>query len=155
MVSALTPYRQMVFFPGGNPAAFAQIGIVLEGSNVAPQVFADAAATTPLPLPLTADGMGTIAFYAAPGCYLAALSGTRTRVGVDPVHTSPVFPDVYVHTQAAPALVWTIDHHMGIEPATTILLGAEQVEARIDHPDSDQTVITFSQPAAGVAQLRR
>jgi hypothetical protein len=155
MVSALTPYRQMVFFPGGNPAAFAQIGLVLEGSNVPPQVFADAGATSALSLPLTADGNGTIAFYAAPGCYLAVLSGTRTRVGVEPSHPDPVFPDVYVHNQGAAALVWTIDHHMGIPPATTILLGIEQVEARIDHPDSDQTVITFSQPVAGVAQLRR
>lgn len=155
MVAALTQYRQMVFFPGGNPAAFASIAVVLEGSNVPPSVFADVAATLPLSLPLTADSMGTIAFCAAPGCYLAVLSGTRTRIGVDPANTDPVFPDVYVHTQAAPALTWTIDHHLGIEPAVSIILGIENVEAHIDHPDNSQTVLTFSQPVAGVAQLRR
>ena len=99
--------------------------------------------------------MGTVAFYAAPGCYLGVLSGVRTRIPVNPTHLSPVFPDVYVHDQAAPALTWTVDHHMGIEPAVNIIIAGEAVEAHIDHPSADQTVITFSEPTSGIAQLRR
>lgn len=155
MVAKLTPYQEMIFFPGGNPAAFAQIRVVLEGSNVPPKLFSDAAATLPLSIPLTANGMGTIMFYAAPGCYLGVLSGTRTRIPVQAAHPDPVFPDVYVHTQAAPALAWTIDHYMGIEPATNILFAGEAVEAHVTNPSTDQTVITFSEPVTGVAQLRR
>jgi hypothetical protein len=155
MVAALTQYQQMIFFPGGNLAAFTPIGLVLEGSNVPPAVFSDAAATVPLAIPLMSDGMGTISFYAAPGCYLAVLSGTRTRVAVAPGWPDPVFPDLYIHTQAAPALTWTIDHHLGVEPTVNIIIGTENVETHIDHPDTQQTVLTFSQPVAGVAQLRR
>lgn len=155
MVAKLTPYQEMIFFPGGNPAAFAQIRVVLEGSNVPPKLFADAAATLPLSIPLTANGMGTITFYAAPGCYLGVLSGTRTRIPVMAGHPDRVFPDVYVHTQTAPALTWTIDHYLGIEPATNILFAGEAVEAQVDNPSNDQTLITFSEPTTGVAQLRR
>lgn len=156
MVASLTPYRVMIFFPGGNPAAFAAINVVLEGSNVPPQVFADAAATLPLTLPLTADGMGTITFYAAPGCYLGVLSGTRTRIPVLSTHPSPVFPDVYVHTQGAPALSWTIDHHFGTPPSVDVVIAGGAAEiGEVTHVSNNQLTITFGSPTAGTAYLRR
>src|SRR5690242_21828520 len=98
MVAKLTPYQEMIFFPGGNRAAFASIRVVLEGSNVPPKLFSDAAATVTLPIPLTANGMGTITYYAAPGCYLGVLCGTRPRIPVLAGHSYRLYPDVYDHT---------------------------------------------------------
>lgn len=155
MVAVLTPYRETIFFPGGNPAIGADVLVTLDGSNVLPSLFSDAAATLPIGNVITADGTGTIQFYAAPGCYLGVLAGTSARVPVQVGHPDPVFSNLYVHTEPAPAAVWTIDHWLGVEPAVDILLSGDAVEADITHPTVNRTVITLSQPLAGVAQLRR
>lgn len=152
----LPHYSLMLFFPGGNPAAGASIDLSMDGSNVPPLLFTDSAATTPAANPMIAGPMGMIGFYAAPGLYLAELAGTFVRVPVDPAWPDPVIPDVYVHEQTVPSLTWTVDHHFGTDnPSVTITITDMQVETRIDHPTTEQTVLTFSTPVAGVATLRR
>lgn len=155
MTASLPRYEAMIFFPGGDPAAGATIGVSMDGSNVTPLLFADSAATIPTPPPLIADGMGTIGFHAPPGLYLAWISGGSFRIGVDPAWPDPVTPDVYVHTQAAPANVWTIDHMFGTRPSVTLITVADQVESQISFPTATQVVVTFSSPQSGTATLRR
>lgn len=151
----LVQYHLMLFFPGGNPAAGASIDVSMDGSNVAPIMFADAGATIPLSSPLVADGMGNIDFYAAPGLYLAELSGGFFRIPVAPGFGAQVFPDVCVHMQTVPALVWTIDHYFQTKPSVSIDVGTAQVEAQIAHPSLTQTVLTFTSAQSGAAYLRR
>lgn len=151
----LVQYHLMLFFPGGNPAAGASIGVSMDGSNVAPTMFADAGATIPLSSPLIADGMGNIDFYAPPGLYVATLSGSSFRIPVDPGFGAPVIPDVWVHMQTVPATVWTITHWFQTKPSVSIDIGTNQVEAEVDHPSLVQTVLTFSSAQTGAAYLRR
>jgi hypothetical protein len=145
----------MLFFPGGNPAAGASIDISLDGSNQIPLMFADQAATIPVSSPIVADAMGNIFFYAAPGLYVAELSGSFFRIGVHPSYSAPVWPDVWVHMQTVAATVWTIDHYFGTKPSVSIDLGTSQVEAEVDHPSLTQTVLTFTSAQTGAAYLRR
>lgn len=151
----LALYSLMMFFPGGGPASGASVDVAVHGSNVLPLLFTDAAGTTPAPNPLTADGMGVIEFYAAPGCYKAELAGDTFDVPVDPSHTDPVWPGLWVHTQAVASTVWTVEHHFGVRPAVDILVGVADFQAEIDHPDTETTVITFGSPMVGTAHLRR
>lgn len=61
----------------------------------------------------------------------------------------------YRHLQTLPAAVWTIVHHLGFRPAG-VQVSDEQgnpVEGVVTHPDLNQTVITFSVPLAGIADL--
>jgi hypothetical protein len=151
----LGKYKAMLFFPGGNPASFASIGISIDGSNTVPLMFADLAATIPVATPIVADVMGTIEFYAPPGLYLAEVAGTWSRIPVDPAFGSPVVPDVWVHMQTVPSAVWTIDHYFETKPSVSIDIGTAQVEAQVAHPTLTQTVLTFSSAQAGAAYLRR
>ena len=152
---ALVLYSSMLFFPGGNPAIGASIDISLDASNQPPYLYLDAAGTLPAPNPMIADGTGTITFYAAPSFYLAEIAGTFSRIPVDPTHLNPVWPNLYVHTQAVASNVWTIDHFFGTNPDVTILGLTAQVETDVNHPSPTQTVITFSSPQTGVANLRK
>lgn len=151
----LVHYSTMLFFPGGNPAAGALIDVSMDASNVAPLLFADAGATIPVISPLTADSMGNIDFYAPPGLYLAELAGAFFRIPVDPGFGAPVIPDVWVHMQTVPALVWTIDHYFQTKPSVSIDVGTAQVEAQVSHPSLTQTVLTFTSAQSGAAYLRR
>jgi hypothetical protein len=151
----LTPYRTMLFFPGGNQAAGASVKVSTDASNVAPLIFTDAAGTTPAANPAIADSQGVVFFYAAPGYYLAELSGTFTRIPVDFTYPTPTWPNLFIHTQAVAATVWTINHFFGIQPMVSVDVGAALVETQVDHPSASQTVITFGVPMTGIAYLRR
>lgn len=152
----LVLYTAVIFFPGGNPAAGASILILQDGSNQAPYMFADAGATIPVSSPIVADGTGQISFYAPPGLYWAELVGALSRIPIDPSHAAPVWPDVWVHMQTVPSLVWTIDHYFGTKPSVSIDVGpTAQVEAQVDHPSLTQTVLTFTTAQTGAAYLRR
>jgi hypothetical protein len=152
---SLVPYSAMLFFPGGDPAVGALIDISLDGSNQPPFMYLDAAGTLPAPNPMTADATGSIMFYAAPSLYLAELAGTFTRIAVDPLYPNPVWPNLYVHTQAVASSVWTVDHYFGTSPDVTILGLTAQVETDVNHTSPLQTVITFSSPQTGTANLRK
>lgn len=151
----LVHYRDMLFLPGGNQAAFQPADISMDASNQVPLMFADAGATVPLTSPLMTDGMGTIDFYAAPGFYLAEIAGTKFRIDIAASFTAPVWPDLCVHMQTVPAAVWTVDHWFGTKPAVSIDTGTAHVETQVDHPSLTQTVLTFSSAVTGAAYLRR
>lgn len=151
----LALYSEYIFLPGGNPAANMPIPIGLVGANQVSPLFADKPGTIPLANPVMSDADGRIQFYGAPGRYFASLAGESTLIPVDAAETDDVWPGVYVHDQAVPATVWTIDHHFGLEPAVTVLVGGARVEAEVTHPTAEQTVITFSPAQAGTAFLRR
>jgi hypothetical protein len=152
---ALTLYSAQLFFPGGNLAAGASVSISLQGSNQAPLIFTDSAGTTPAANPLTANGSGVVSFYAAPGNYLATLAGRSTPIPVDVSVADPVWPDLYIHQQLVAAIVWTVDHRFGVEPAVTILVSGQEVFTDVSHPSSETTLITFGSATAGTAHLRR
>ena len=59
------------------------------------------------------------------------------------------------HTQAAPALVWTINHNLGFRPAVSVLSvgGLELLGATVTHVSAQQLTIAFSAPTAGSARL--
>lgn len=61
----------------------------------------------------------------------------------------------YVHTQSAPAAVWTIDHNLGYWPDVAIFnASGSVVGATITNPTVNRTTISFTTGAiAGVARL--
>lgn len=148
-------YSVMMFFPGGGPASGASVPVTMNGSNVPPLIYQDSAGTLPAANPMVADAMGNISFYAAPGLYMAFLSGARFRVDPDPSWPNPVIPNLYLHTEPAPALVWTIDHHFGTSPSVLLDVGGAQVEALVEFPTPLQARVTFSSPQSGTAYVRR
>jgi len=64
-------------------------------------------------------------------------------------------PRVYIHTQAAPAAVWNIQHNLGEIPVSVLTLssGGEQIIGEEDWAAStlNLMVVRFSQPLTGVA----
>lgn len=151
----LVSYSLLMFFPGGGPAISTPVSVALHGSNVQPILFTDAAGTIPASNPVMTDGTGVLSFYAAPGCYRAELAGDTFDVPIDPAHTDPVWPGLWVHTQAVASTVWTVEHHFGVRPAVELIIGGADFEAEVTHPDDETTVITFGSPLAGTAMLRR
>jgi hypothetical protein len=60
----------------------------------------------------------------------------------------------YVHTQAVPSAIWTINHNLNGQPAVTVLDSAgTQCEGTISYPSSIQMVITFSAAFTGTAYV--
>lgn len=65
----------------------------------------------------------------------------------------------YVHVQAMPSAVWTINHGLGFRPNTYVFdTAGTEVQGAVDHPTVNQTVITFSSGGvptafAGTARL--
>lgn len=152
----LVQYTAMLFFPGGGQAIGASIGVSVDGSNQAPMMYADALGAVPEANPMVGDATGTITFYASPGLYLAELAGTWTRIPIDPSYPDPVFPNLYVHTQAVASDVWTINHFFGVNPSVTLVGGALQSEeTEVSFPSPTQTVLTFSSAQTGTAYLRK
>lgn len=150
----LIRYSQYITYPDGNPAATIPLAVWLLGGNVPVPLFSNKAGTLPLPNPTMTDADGLISVYAAPATLTAELAGQVFPLLVDDTETDPAWPGVYIHTQAAPAAVWTIDHHIGVQPAVTVLIGGQVSEGDVEHPTNEQTTITFGAPATGVAHLR-
>ncbi len=60
----------------------------------------------------------------------------------------------YIHTQATPALTWTINHNLGFRPAVAVFnSGSVQVNAEVQHLSEHQTLVSFVLPTAGFARL--
>lgn len=60
----------------------------------------------------------------------------------------------YVHTQAVPAAVWTINHNLGGQPTAVVLDSAgTQCEGTFSYPSVNQMVITFSSAFTGTAYI--
>lgn len=60
----------------------------------------------------------------------------------------------YIHTQASPNTVWTINHNLGFRPSVEVLdAGQNKVNAQVTHPTVNQTVVTFNTAQSGLARL--
>lgn len=60
----------------------------------------------------------------------------------------------YTHLQSVPNTIWTINHNLGMRPAVSILdTGGNEVEADVVHTNTNQLVIHFAIPIAGLARL--
>jgi hypothetical protein len=60
----------------------------------------------------------------------------------------------YTHQQFVPAALWTINHNLGIWPAVSIFdTGGHEIEADVAHQNSNQLLIRFAIPVAGLARL--
>lgn len=151
----LIKYATYVYLPGGNPAANMDIPIQLVGGNQLVPLFADKAATTPLPNPVTTDAEGFLWFYAAPGAFCLELSGEMFHVLVAEDETDEAWPGLFIHDQPVAASTWKINHHFGVQPAVTVLVAGQRAEVDVTHPDDTTAVLTFGAPTVGVAYLRR
>ena len=60
----------------------------------------------------------------------------------------------FTHLQAVPNTAWTINHNLGMRPSVSILdTGGNEVEADVVHTNTNQLVIHFAIPLAGLARL--
>ena len=59
-----------------------------------------------------------------------------------------------MHTQLAPASVWTINHGLAKFPAVAVVdSGGTVVEGDVSYPSDGTVVVSFSAPFGGVAYL--
>lgn len=72
--------------------------------------------------------------------------------GTDPV---PGTGDLtFLHVQGTASAVWTITHNLGKYPSVSVLDTLhEEIEAEVDHLDTNNTVVTFAGPTSGSATL--
>ena len=151
----LIKYSQFLTYPDGSPAAEASFPVKLLGGNVLIPTFTSKAGTTPLTNPVLTDENGLSTFFAAPGAFVTDIAGTLFHYPVDEAEEDEAWPGTFVHTQASAASVWTVEHHFGVEPSTTVLVAGQALDGDVTHPDEETTVITFGTPVTGVALLRR
>ena len=72
--------------------------------------------------------------------------------------TGPTVPSssgvAYMHLQSSPALVWTVNHNLGVRPTVSLVdTGGNEVQADIVHTSANQLQVRFALPLAGVARL--
>lgn len=152
---ALVLYSAQLFLPGGNPAKNTLITVRPRASNQISLLFTTSSGLVPKPNPTITNGAGRTSFWAAPGDYTVRIASNLFAIDVDPSFVSPVWPGLWVHTQAVASAVWTVDHHFGVKPAVDVLLEGQLSEADVTHPTEETTLITFGDPVTGVAYLRR
>jgi len=59
----------------------------------------------------------------------------------------------YLHTQAAPALVWTVNHNLGYRPVVELFtVGQVEFDAEIVHTSENQCVVYLVKEMAGFAR---
>lgn len=151
----LIKYAQYLTYADGSPATPGPFPVRLMGGNIHVPLFSDKAGTVPVANPVTTDANGLASFYAAPGHYFTDISGNVFHYAVDPSETDPAWPGTFVHEQTTQATVWTVAHHLGVEPSVTVLIDGQTVLADVTHPDDETTVITLGTPRTGTAHLRR
>jgi len=151
----LIKYSQYITYPNGSPASETTVPVLLTGGNVLVPLFSDKAGTVSLTNPAPTDADGLLTFFAAPGSFCTELAGEMFHLMVDPAEADDAWPGTFVHAQPVPAAVWTIDHHIGIPPAVTVLVAGQPVDGEVAHVDAGQLTITFGAPTAGTALLRR
>jgi hypothetical protein len=79
--------------------------------------------------------------------------GAITRINLSPAITINNNMS-YVYTQAAPALVWMVEHKMGFKPSVfTEDASGTDIQGVIEYVDLNNLRITFNQPVAGKAYL--
>lgn len=61
----------------------------------------------------------------------------------------------YVHTQAAPASTWSVNHGLGYRPAVELLdAGLVEIDAQVVHLNVNQVLVSFNTPTAGQARCQ-
>lgn len=82
---------------------------------------------------------------------------TETQVvslGVEGPQGPPSDGFVYVHDQALPEAIWTIEHNLsGFPNVTTVDSADSQVIGDVSYPDADTVVVTFAAGFSGRAFL--
>jgi hypothetical protein len=72
----------------------------------------------------------------------------------DAASTTGIGPYAYVHNQASPATVWTINHPLSFIPNIAIVDSAgDQVEGEVRYVDADTVQLTFTAAFSGIAYL--
>lgn len=60
----------------------------------------------------------------------------------------------YVHQQAAPSALWTINHGLGYRPSVELFdSGGVEIDAEVIHASAVQTLVYFDTAIAGSARL--
>lgn len=59
----------------------------------------------------------------------------------------------FTFEQLIPSTTWNITHNYSYEPAVTIIVNNQEVEADVDYPSPNVVVVTFATPQAGEARL--
>lgn len=72
---------------------------------------------------------------------------------VSPSSTSGNLDEGFTFTQLIPSQTWNITHNFSYDPAVTIIVNNEIVDADVDYPSSNTVVVTFGTPQAGEARL--
>lgn len=59
------------------------------------------------------------------------------------------------HVQSSPSSIWVVNHDLGYEPHTTVIIAGEDVSLGADvfHSDPNNLTIVFSEPLTGKAVL--
>lgn len=57
----------------------------------------------------------------------------------------------YLHVQTVPSSGWLINHNLGSIPSVSVIIGDEEVDADVHHPDENSTYIEFPSPYTGKA----
>lgn len=78
----------------------------------------------------------------APGVFVPSLPG--------PPAGGP--GSAYTHTQSSASDAWVVNHNLGYRPAVSVLsVGGKEMLAGVVHTSTNQFVVSFDQPTAGLA----
>lgn len=153
----LAPYSEAYWFPNETFAANVQYHVFPRFSNVHAQLFQDQAGTIPLLNPGFTDANGVISFFVENGDYWLRIGDETFYVIVDlDPNLTHVWPSTFRWEQAAPAMVWVIQHGLNSFPNVSVLdANEDELFGEVNYVDDDSLTITFGAPTTGVAFLRR
>jgi hypothetical protein len=153
----LARYREQYWYPDETPAVGQLLHIFPRTSPVHAPLWADQAGTIPLANPVTTDANGFVDLWVENGDYWGHIRGIDFYLVIDlDPNLTHVWPATVRWDQAAPALVWVIEHGLNTFPSVSVLDSAsEELFGEVDYVDDDNLTITFGVPTSGVAFLRR
>ena len=96
------------------------------------------------------DLVDTINSYAGQGDKFLIVKADESGIGI---YAGDVIPDKnYIHTQSAPAIIWSITHNLAKYPAVqAIKAGGYVITGAIRHLNENSLQITFSEEISGIA----
>lgn len=152
----LAPYSEQHWFKDGTDATGELAYVYPRKLSVLAPLFQDQAGTVPLPNPLNIGPGGMLSFFVDNGDYWVYVNGQSFYVVVDLDETlTRVWPATFVHDHAVAETVWTINHGLESRPAVAVLVDGQISFADTVYLDDNSLTITFAEPTAGTAYLRR